>query len=112
MHFLLEPPTIITPNAEMDESGLEAVREFVDKLILLGVFREIDEGMKIFQRTTLCRPQTRPTEPMALHCGYEDWGSKQLYWHQPMFFALDWSHSGRALRRRLLSSSRLEQIFS
>ena len=38
MNFLRQPPTHLIPNAKMDESGLEAARDFVDELILLGVF--------------------------------------------------------------------------
>ena len=53
MKFLREPSCHITPNAAMDKSGLEAACEFVDKLILLGVFREIDEGMRVLSNTPL-----------------------------------------------------------
>ena len=38
MNFLKTPPLHIIPNADMDENGLEAAREFVDELIELGVF--------------------------------------------------------------------------
>ena len=53
MNFLRPPPPHLLPNAEMDESGLEAAREFVDELILLGVFREINEGMKVLSNAPL-----------------------------------------------------------
>ena len=53
MNFLRPPPPHLLPNAEMDESGLEAARKFVDELILLGVFREIDEGMKVLSNAPL-----------------------------------------------------------
>ena len=67
MNFLQELPTIITPNAEMDESGLEAAREFVDELILLGVFREIDEGMKILSNAPLF-VVPKPGQPGQWRC--------------------------------------------
>ena len=38
MNFLKTPPSHIIPNSDMNESGLEAAREFVDELIEMGVF--------------------------------------------------------------------------
>ena len=53
MNFLKAPPARLTPNSDMDAAGLEAAREFVDELILLGVFREIDEGMEVLSNAPL-----------------------------------------------------------
>ena len=67
MNFLREPPCNITPNAAIDESGLEAAREFVDKLILLGVFREIDEGMRVLSNAPLF-VVPKPGQPGQWRC--------------------------------------------
>ena len=67
MNFLREPPCSITPNAAMDESGLEAAREFVDELILLGVFREIDEGMRVLSNAPLF-VVPKPGQPGQWRC--------------------------------------------
>ena len=53
MNFLKTPPAQLTPNSPMDASGLEAARQFVDELISLGVFREIDKGLKVLSNAPL-----------------------------------------------------------
>ena len=67
MNFLKTPPTRLTPNAPMDAAGLEAAREFVDELILLGVFREIDEGMKVLSNAPLF-VVPKPGQPGQWRC--------------------------------------------
>ena len=67
MNFLQEPPPVITPNVEMDKSGLEATIEFVDELILLGVFREIYEGMRILSNAPLF-VVPKPGQPGQWRC--------------------------------------------
>ena len=53
MNFLKKPRTQLVPNADMDVSGMEAARKFVDELVSLGVFREIDEGLKVLANAPL-----------------------------------------------------------
>ena len=52
-HFLSEPPSVITPNADMDIEGLEAARIFVDELVNLGVLRDPEEGFDILANAPL-----------------------------------------------------------
>ena len=51
----------------MDESDLEAAQEFVDELILLGVFREIDKGLKVFSDAPLF-VVPKPGQPGQWQC--------------------------------------------
>ena len=55
------------PNSEMDVSGLEAAREFVNELVTLGVFREIDNGLRILANAPLF-VVPKPGQPGQWRC--------------------------------------------
>ena len=67
MNFLTTPKTKLMPNSEMDVSGLEAAREFVDELVTLGVFREIDDGLRILANAPLF-VVPKPGQPGQWRC--------------------------------------------
>ena len=67
MNFLTTPKTRLMPNLEMDVSGLEAAREFVDELVTLGVFCEIDDGLQILANAPLF-VVPKPGQPGQWRC--------------------------------------------
>jgi hypothetical protein len=67
MNFLKKPRTQLVPNANMDVSGMEAARKFVDELVSLGVFREIDEGLKVLANAPLF-VVPKPGQPGQWRC--------------------------------------------